>query len=196
MSNASGVEAVAVGVPGGHEHDRAGGERDAAILDLGGHDPRGERRDRLVAERLVDRRQRQPARVGAQRLPLIGVLGEQPDRVRELALAGVDAADEDVQDQVAQLVVARAGRPPPRPRSARRSGRRPALRAGRRSARPRRRRTRPPPARSARARSSGWLHRTGAGSSWTSGVGAARRQRRAHHLGDHQRRVGLGERAR
>ena len=101
-----GVDAVAVGVPGGHEHDRAGRERDAAVLDFGDHDPRGERRDRLVAERLVDRGEREPVRVGAQQLPLIGMGGEQPHGMRELALARVDAADEDVEDEVAQLVVA------------------------------------------------------------------------------------------
>jgi hypothetical protein len=92
-------------VPGGHQHDRPGRKGDAAVLELGGQDPRGERRDRLVADGLVDRRQRQPLRVVAQRLPLLGMLGEQPDRVRELALAGVDTPDQDVQDQVAKLVV-------------------------------------------------------------------------------------------
>ena len=33
------------------------------------------------------------------------MLGQQADGMGELALAGVDAADEDVQDQIAQLVV-------------------------------------------------------------------------------------------
>ncbi len=34
-----------------------------------------------------------------------GCVGEQPHRVRELALAGVDAAKQDAEDQVAELVV-------------------------------------------------------------------------------------------
>ena len=100
--------ARAMGVPGRHEHDRAGGEGDAAVLDLGDQDAGGERRDRLVAERLLDRRAGQPARIGAQQLPLVGVLGQQPDGVGQLALAGVDAADQDVQHEVAQLVVGQA----------------------------------------------------------------------------------------
>ena len=44
-------------------------------------------------------------RVLAQRLPLLGVLGEQPQAVRELALRRVDAADEHVQHEVEQLDV-------------------------------------------------------------------------------------------
>ena len=49
-----------------------------------------------------------PSGSAAQRLPLLGVQREQADGVGELALAGVDAADEDVEDEVAQLVVVEA----------------------------------------------------------------------------------------
>ena len=93
-------------MPRGDEDDGPGRERDAAVLNFGDHDARGERRDRLVPQRLLDRYEREPARVGAELLPLVGMVGEQPHGVRELALAGVDPADEDVQDEIAQLVVA------------------------------------------------------------------------------------------
>ncbi len=99
---------VAIGVPGGHEHDRSSREGDPAVFDFGDRDPGGERRDRLVAKRFVDGRECQTGRVSAQDRPLIGASGEQPQRVGELALARVDAADEDVEDQVAQLVVVEA----------------------------------------------------------------------------------------
>jgi hypothetical protein len=99
------VDTVAVCVPGGHEHDRAGRECDPAVLDLVHGDAGGERRDRFVAEGLLDSRQRQLERVGAQRLPLVRVLSEEAHRVRKLTLARVDPADQDVENQVAQLVV-------------------------------------------------------------------------------------------
>ncbi len=76
------------------------------MLDLVDRDPGGERGDRLVAQRLVDRRQRQSVGVASERLPLVRVLRQQPHRVGELALASVDSADEDVEHEVAKLVVA------------------------------------------------------------------------------------------
>ena len=90
------------------EHDRAGRERDPAMLDLLDHDPRGERCDRFVAQRLVDRRERldQTRWIITEALPLVRMEREQPDGVGELALARVDAADEDVEDEVAELIVA------------------------------------------------------------------------------------------
>ena len=59
-------------------------------------------RDRLVAQGLLDRAGGQ-RRVGVQRGPLVGVLGEQADGVRELGLRRVDAADEDVEHEVDAL---------------------------------------------------------------------------------------------
>jgi hypothetical protein len=91
-----GGDAVSVGVPRGHEHDRAGREGHAPVLELGGGDARRERGDRLKAQGLVDGRQGEAVGIGAQPLPPIGVAGEQPDGVGEPALAGVDAADEHV----------------------------------------------------------------------------------------------------
>ncbi len=52
----------------------------------------------------------------------VGVFGEQPDRVRELALGGVDAADQDVQHEVHALHVGEPLARPLRRRSAARSG--------------------------------------------------------------------------
>ncbi len=83
------------------------GEDDPAVLDLLQHDPGGEGRHRGDADDLRDG-------VGgalglaAEQLPLIGMRREQPQRVGELRLRRVDAADEDVEDEVAQLVVVKA----------------------------------------------------------------------------------------
>ena len=190
---AVGLDPVAVGVPGRDEHDRAGRKRDAAVLDLGDRDPGGERRDRLVAERLVDRGQREPVGIRAQQLPLVGVLGEQPDRVGELALAGVHAADEHVEDEVSQLVVVQPL----------------ALGLGRdqvgdqvdaRVLAPRRdQRVGPDVELRDRLLDQPALGGQAPGVELAldpvGPVVQARRvgQRRAHHVGDHQRRVGLGE---
>ena len=78
------------------------------MFDLLGQDPRGERRDRLVAEGLLDRTLSQAGRVAAQQLPLVRRGGEQPDRVGQLALARVDAANEDVEHEVAQFILVEA----------------------------------------------------------------------------------------
>ena len=114
----------------------------------------------------------------AEQLPLLGMGGEQPQRVGELRLGRVDPADEHVEDQVSQLgvveaIVAVAGGDQGREqvlarrrRACARRGRRGRRRAPRRRARPRR------GARRASAR------RTGAGSSATRRR-AARRPRSA-----------------
>ena len=85
--------------------DRARGEEHAPVLDVLEHDPRGERRDRLEPQRLLDRLFDVGVRVGRQQRPLVGVLGEQPERLRELALGGVHAPGQQVQHQVHALVV-------------------------------------------------------------------------------------------
>ena len=116
--------------------------------------------------------------LAGEQLPLLGVAGEQPQRVGELRLGRVDAADEHVEDQVSQLgvieaVVAVARRDQGReqvvaglgPLLARRA-RRGTRRAPRRRARPRR----------GARRASG--RRTGAGSTATTRR-AARRPRSA-----------------
>ena len=81
------------------------GKVDVAVGDVLQRDPRRERRDRLEADDLLDGL-RGEQRVAGQQLPLVGVLGEQPDRVGELALGRVDAADEHVEHEVEQLDVA------------------------------------------------------------------------------------------
>ena len=74
---------VAVGLMGADDHDRVLGEDDAAVLDLLHHDPRRERGHRRDAD---DLRDGVGGAVGlaAEQLPLVGVGGEQPQRVGEL----------------------------------------------------------------------------------------------------------------
>ena len=80
------------------------GTVDPAILHvLGGH-PRGERRDRLVAEELLDGT-RDKVGIAADQLPLLGVPGEQSDPMGELSLGCIDASCQDVHDQVEALVI-------------------------------------------------------------------------------------------
>ena len=95
---------VAVAGEGAHHHDRAGREGDVAEGDLLDEDAGGEGGDRLEAQRLLHRLRRQLGPF-PQQLPLVGVFSEQPDRVRELALGGVHAADQDVQHEVHALHV-------------------------------------------------------------------------------------------
>ena len=85
--------------------DRARGEEHAPVLDVLEHDPGGERRDRLEPERLLDRLLHVGVGVRGQQRPLVGMLGEQPQRLRELALGGVHSPGEQVQHQVHALVV-------------------------------------------------------------------------------------------
>jgi hypothetical protein len=66
---------------------------------------RGERRDRLVAKRLLDRCARERGLVH-QRRPLLGVFRQKPDGVRQLALGCVDAADQHVQHEIDALLLA------------------------------------------------------------------------------------------
>jgi hypothetical protein len=68
-------DAVAVGADARDEDHRALRERDAADLHVLEHDARGERRDRLEAQRLLDGA-RSERGIGAERRPLVGVLGE------------------------------------------------------------------------------------------------------------------------
>ena len=185
--------AVAVGTEGGDHHDRVLGERDVAVDDVLEHDPAVERDDRLVAHDLLDGLRHELGALAQQR-PLVGMLGEQPDPVSELALRRVDAADEHVEHEVDQLVVAQpialvaggderrdevvAGRPAPvrehlaRPRVELLAGSLDAFALGQ-QARPVEL-TLDPVGPFVQAR----------------GVG----QRRAHDRGDRQRRIGLGER--
>ncbi len=95
---------IAVAGEGAHHHDRAGREGDVAEGDLLDEDTGGEGGDRLEAQCLL---YRLGGQLGPfpQQLPLVGVFGEQPDRVRELALGGVDAADQNVQHEVHALDV-------------------------------------------------------------------------------------------
>jgi acetyl-CoA C-acetyltransferase len=97
------VEVLAVGFPvgalGADRDDGAGREQHIAVLDVGLADPRGERGDRLEAEHLLDG-PRDQLRVVSEPSPLAGVQGKQAQRVGELALRGVDAALQDVSDQV------------------------------------------------------------------------------------------------
>ena len=95
----------------------SGGEADVAEDDLLGGDARGERRDRLEAQRLLDGGLGE-LRVLDEQLPLLGVFGEQPHGVRELALGRVDAAGEDVEDEVDALDVGQPLAGLFRPRSA------------------------------------------------------------------------------
>ncbi len=85
-----------------HQH-RAGGELDVPVLDRLAQHPRREGRDRLVAQRLLRRPGSHPLRVLAQRRPLVRSLGEEAERVGELALRGVHPADEHVEHEVLQL---------------------------------------------------------------------------------------------
>ena len=140
--------------------------------------------------------ERQAARVRAEQLPLVGMLGQQADRVGELALAGVDAADQDVQHEVAQLVVAQ-----PVARLLGLDQRRDQVVARRR-----------PPARDQLVLVGVELghrlldllalgHQAGRVELALDHVRPVMKPRRvvergAHHLGDHQRRVRLGERPR
>jgi hypothetical protein len=100
------VEVLAVLLPvrplGADRDDSAGREGHAAVLQRRGADPRGERRDRLGPEHLVDRAGRL-AGLLAQQLPLARMRGEHPHRVRQLRLGGVDAPGDDVQHQVDAL---------------------------------------------------------------------------------------------
>ncbi len=100
----AGGRVLAVAGEGAHEHDRALGEVDVAVADVLHRDPGGERGDRLEAHDLLDRGGREQRVLGQQR-PLVRVLGEQPQRVRELALGRVDAADEHVEHEVERLDV-------------------------------------------------------------------------------------------
>ncbi len=83
------------------------GKSRVAVLDVLDQDPRGERRHRGDADHLRDG-VRGALGLAGQQLPLLGMAGEHPQRVGELRLRGVDAADEHVQDQVAQLRVVEA----------------------------------------------------------------------------------------
>ena len=67
----------AVGPLRADRDDAPGWEHHAAVHDLGGADPGGERGDRLVADGLVDRGQRMAVRVLAQHRPLVGPGGQQ-----------------------------------------------------------------------------------------------------------------------
>ena len=101
------VLTLAVGPLRADRHDRARREDHVAVLDLFQADPRGERRDGLEPQHLLDRA-RDQGRLGRQQRPLPGVGGEQPDRVRELARGGVDAASQQVRHQLDAL---RSGQP-------------------------------------------------------------------------------------
>ena len=78
------VLALAVGPFRADRDDRARGEDDVAMLDLLQADPRGERRDGLEAQHLLDRARDQGG-IARQQRPLVRVLREQPYRVRDLA---------------------------------------------------------------------------------------------------------------
>src|SRR6516165_4304647 len=86
---------LAVRPLGADRHDRAGRERHAAVLDLLQADPGRKRSDRLEPRDLVDGARGQ-CRIGAQQLPLSGMTGEQPDRVRELSGRRIDPPGEEV----------------------------------------------------------------------------------------------------
>ena len=113
------VLALAVGPLRADRHDRARREHDVAVLDLLQADPCGKRRDRLEPQHLLDRT-RDQRRLGRQQGPLPGARGEQPDRVRELARGGVDAASQQVRHQLDALRRRTAG-PPSTSRAASRS---------------------------------------------------------------------------
>jgi len=73
-------------------------------------DPRGERRDGLEPQHLLDGARHQAGIVG-QQLPLARALGEEADRVRELARGRVDAPGQQVHHELYAL---RGGQPPAR----------------------------------------------------------------------------------
>ena len=98
------VVEVAVAGEGAHDHNRALGEGHVAVDDLLGEDAGGEGSDGLEAQGLLHGRGGE-LRIGSQGGPLLGVFGEQPDGVRQLALAGVHAAHEDVEDEVDALTL-------------------------------------------------------------------------------------------
>src|SRR5207247_7238692 len=82
---------LAVRVPGGREHDRAGWELDLAKLDLLEQDAAREGSDRLEPQDLFGRGRGERG-VVAELSPLVDVVGEETNTVRELALRRVDAA--------------------------------------------------------------------------------------------------------
>ena len=98
------LHAVAITRKRADHHDAVGREGDPAVLHLLVEKPRGERRDRLVAEQLLHRRRRQLRPLGEQR-PLVRVLREHAQPVGELRLRRVHAADEHVQHEVHALGV-------------------------------------------------------------------------------------------
>ena len=85
------VAAFAVGRPRAHQHDRSDREQDVAVRQLVADDPNGEGGHRLEPEHFVGSGARQP-RITRQRLPLVRMLGKQPQPVRELVLRRVDPA--------------------------------------------------------------------------------------------------------
>jgi hypothetical protein len=95
---------VPVGREGRHRDERAGRKGDLAVLDRLEQDARRERRHRLVAQHLLGCPGGARG-VGGEHAPLVGVLGEQANAVRELALRRVDAAVEDVAHERRALVV-------------------------------------------------------------------------------------------
>ena len=106
MSNASAspVHPVAVARERAHHHDRVRREGDVAVLDLLVQQARGERRDRLEAEQLLHRRRRELGPLGEQ-LPLVRMLREHAQAVGELRLRRVHPAHEHVQHEVHALGV-------------------------------------------------------------------------------------------
>ena len=75
-----------------------------AVLHVLGRHPRGEWRDRLIAEKLLDGA-RDEVGVSAHQLPLLGIAGEEADAMGQLRLGRINASRQDVHDQVEALVV-------------------------------------------------------------------------------------------
>ena len=197
MSNVVGLALHAVAVAGerADHHDRALGEGHVAVLDLLVQEARGERRDRLVAQQLLDRRRRAARARAASSSHCSGCAANRRSAVRELRLRRVDAADQHVQHEVHALDVGE-------PVALLLGGdqRRDQVVAGVVAARARsaRRPTRRTPRRRARSRSRSFIRLGGSNWRWIrfDHSCSLRRvlERRAHHRRDRQRRVGLGER--
>ena len=127
MSKRSGsleTRRVAVAVERGDHHDRALGERHVAVLDLLERDPRGERRDRLVAQRLLDRARRRATGRARSSSHWSGCSASSRTAWASWLCVVSTPPIEHVQHQVHAARRRTAGRPRARRRSASRSGRR------------------------------------------------------------------------